>query len=191
MSMKINPDEFKNLDPALPWCIDLDGTLIFDDVLWVSMRRLAWRNPLQVINIIRWWRRGRAHLKQQLAQRIAISPADLNYNHEFLEFITRAKAAGFSLYLVTAADAQYAQSIADYLGVFVDVMASNGTINLRADAKAKALVQRFGSQGFIYAGNSVDDLRVWQDARHAIVVNPDFKVRLRVPELQPIAIFHA
>lgn len=182
--------DFSNID-RLPLCVDLDGTLIFDDVLWVSIRRLLWRNPLTLPTIARWWAQGRAHLKQQLAQRITIDPATLSFNQPLLAYLAAAKRAGFNLHLVTAADHKYAQQISQTLGIFDDFMASDGVTNLRAAAKAQALIDRFGDQKFIYAGNSVDDIHVWRHARHSIVVNPDFKVSLITSQIiKPIAIFN-
>jgi 4-hydroxybenzoate polyprenyltransferase len=56
-------------------------------------------------------------------------------------------------------------------------MASDGVHNLSARHKAAALKERFGHQGFDYAGNSADDLPVWSEARHAIVVNASTSVQ--------------
>jgi 4-hydroxybenzoate polyprenyltransferase len=75
------------------------------------------------------------------------------------------------LVLCTASDQSIANAIAQHLGFFNEVMASNGLINLEGRHKAKALVARFGDKGFDYAGNSVPDLEVWKHARKAIVVN--------------------
>ena len=54
-----------------------------------------------------------------------------------------------------------AKPIAAHIGLFDDVMASDGKINLRNAAKRDALTKRFGERGYDYAGNSTDDLGVW------------------------------
>jgi len=64
-----------------------------------------------------------------------------------------------------------ARPIANHVGLFDDVMASDGKINLRNAAKRHALTARFGERGYDYAGNSNDDLGVWPGTREAVVVN--------------------
>jgi len=68
------------------------------------------------------------------------------------------------LVLATAADRRIAQKIADHLSIFDEVIASDGRNNLGGAAKAEALVERFGSKGFIYAGNASTDVAVWREA---------------------------
>jgi 4-hydroxybenzoate polyprenyltransferase len=45
------------------------------------------------------------------------------------------------------------------------------------------LEERFGKQGFVYAGNSTADLAVWKSARAAVVVNASPSLELRAKEL--------
>lgn len=73
--------------------------------------------------------------------------------------------------LCTATDATIAQAIADHLGLFDEVIASDGSTNVAGAHKAQALRERFGQGGFDYAGNAAPDLPVWAQARKAIVVN--------------------
>lgn len=158
-----------NLPP--PLVIDLDGTLVCTDTLHEQALALAKTRPLQSLLLPAWLVRGKAHLKQQLAQRISLDAATLPYNAILLDWLKSEQQAGRRLVPCTAADAQTAQTIAQHLGIFDEVIASDGQTNLAAARKADRLVQQFGHQGFDYAGNSRDDLPVWQAARQAIVVN--------------------
>src|SRR5205823_3354665 len=88
-----------------------------------------------------------------------------------IEFLHDEKRQGRALFLVTASDRSLAQKVANHLGVFDEVLASDGTTNLRGKTKGALLQARFGQTGFDYAGNSSVDLPVWAEARHAIVVN--------------------
>ena len=152
-------------------CVDLDGTLIKTDLLWESLSRLLRRNPFQLFPVLFWWLRGRAYLKQQLARRVAIDPAVLPYHEPFLAFLREQKNAGRKLVLITASDRDMALPVASHVGLFDEVLASDGRTNLRGKAKLKALVEKFGERGFDYAGNAYADLAVWRGARMAIVVN--------------------
>ena len=151
--------------------MDLDGTLIKTDLLWESLARLLRRNPFWLFPVLFWWTRGRALLKQKLAARVNIDPATLPYNEPFLKFLREQKAAGRKIILATASDLQMAKPVADFTGLFDEVLGSDGKTNLRSGNKLKALVAKFGERGFDYAGNSSADLAVWRGAREAIVVN--------------------
>jgi 4-hydroxybenzoate polyprenyltransferase len=62
------------------------------------------------------------------------------------------------------------EAIAEEVGGFDGVIASDGVQNLSADRKAESLVARFGSQNFDYVGNSADDLAVWPHAATAYAI---------------------
>jgi phosphoserine phosphatase len=155
----------------VPLCVDLDGTLIKTDLLWESFVRALRRNPLYLFAVPFWWARGRAFLKRQLAERVQLDFAALPYNEPFLAFLRERKRAGQKLVLTTASDSTLAKGVADYVGIFDEVLASDGQHNLRGKDKARTLAERFGERGFDYAGNSSVDLPVWGQAREAIVVN--------------------
>lgn len=152
-------------------CVDLDGTLIHSDLLLESFLLLIKQNPLYLLLVPLWLLKGKAHLKQQIASRVVLDGAALPYTQPLLAWLKEQKAAGRSLWLVTASDERLAQAVAQHVGLFDGVMASNGSTNLSGRNKAQALVQRFGEKGFDYCGNARIDLDVWPHARGAIVVN--------------------
>jgi apolipoprotein N-acyltransferase len=166
------PPDFNHLsENQIPLVVDLDGTLIKTDLLWESLARLLRQNPLWLFPILFWWTRGRALLKRQLAARVKIDPATLPYHEKFLEFLREQKSVGRKIILATASDLQMALPVANHVGLFDEVLASDGKTNLRSENKLKALVAKFGECGFDYAGNSSADFAVWRGAREAIVVN--------------------
>jgi phosphoserine phosphatase len=155
----------------IPLCVDLDGTLLNTDMLWESLKDVARKRPWCLLLFPVWLLQGRAHLKQQVAARANVDAARLPFHHGLLEFLRREKARGRTLILATASDEQIAKHIAAHFGLFDEVLASDGRHNLRGSAKAALLTERYGAQGFDYAGNSPVDLQVWAVARGAIVVN--------------------
>jgi apolipoprotein N-acyltransferase len=155
----------------IPLCVDLDGTLIKTDLVWESIAWLLRQNPLRLLSILFWWMRGRAFLKRQLASRVSIDPATLPYNEPFIAFLREQKNAGRKLILATAFDQRGAMLVANYVGLFDEVLGSDGKTNLRGKNKLKVLTKKFGERGFDYAGNSSADLAVWCGSREAIVVN--------------------
>lgn len=157
-----------NVAPSLPLVVDLDGTLIAADMLYESFFSAVRRNPLVVLSCFKWLLRGRAALKRELAVRCRIDWDRLKWHEDVLALLLREKTASRPVVLATAADALLAAQVAARLALFDRVIASDGRRNLKGVAKAQALKQLFPA-GFIYAGDSKDDLSVWHEA-HAIVV---------------------
>ncbi|MET3118492.1 4-hydroxybenzoate polyprenyltransferase/phosphoserine phosphatase [Undibacterium sp. GrIS 1.8] len=154
-----------------PLVVDLDGTLIHTDMLHESALCVLRDNPLQVLRIPYWLSQGKASLKRHLANLVDFDASLLPYNLDLLEWLRDQKASGRKLILCTASDRSIAEAIAVHLGIFDDVIASDGIINMAGRDKVLRLEQRFGRRGFDYAGNSQADIVVWQSARKAIVVN--------------------
>ena len=150
-------------------CVDLDGTLLCTDVLYESLLLLLRKNLLFIFFVPFWLFVGKANLKRQISLRVSLPPEDLPYDERVLDYLRSTK--GRPRVLCTASDILLAQPIADYLGVFEEVVASDGLCNLSGKAKSDALLKRFGKHGFDYAGNSQDDIHVWRNSRAALVVN--------------------
>jgi 4-hydroxybenzoate polyprenyltransferase len=140
-------------------------------MLHESALRVMRDSPLDVLRMPFWLMRGKAALKRNLADSAQLNPASLPYNEELLEWLKLERANGRRLILCTASDHAIADSIARHLGLFDEVIASDGLVNLAGRNKADALEARFGKGNFDYVGNSSADLHVWQVARRAIVVN--------------------
>ena len=155
--------------PSVPLCVDLDGTLITTDVLFESLLQLIRSKPWYLALLPFWLLSGRAFLKRRIAEASPVDPATLPYNQELLDWLREEKRRGTNLVLTTAADERIARSVADYLGIFDEVLASNGMQNLKGEAKLHRLQERFPA--FDYAGNSKADIAIWRKCRKAIVAN--------------------
>jgi 4-hydroxybenzoate polyprenyltransferase len=155
---------------SVPLCVDLDGTVIYSDLLWESLARLIGRKPWLLLLVPFWLLSGRAALKQRLAQAVDLDPAALPYNQPLLEWLHAEKRAGRTLVLATASDQRLAHTVARYLGIFDDVIASDGVHNLKAGMKLQRLENSIGGP-FDYVGNSPADLPVWRKCRKAILSN--------------------
>src|SRR5215475_10237032 len=126
----------------VPLCVDLDGTLIKTDLLFESLARLLKKKPWLVMLVPFWCLRGRAALKRSLARHVSIEIASLPYNSALLEWLNIQRATKRELLLVTAADESLANQVADHLGLFDFVIASDGRQNLKGKRKLESLRQQ-------------------------------------------------
>lgn len=158
-------------DPV-PLVVDLDGTLLHTDTLVESMFDVARRQPLRLLQVPAWLAGGRANLKRRLASLASVDTAVLPVARDLLEHLRAQKRRGRHLVLATGADATIAHVVADEMGLFDKVLASDGRINLSGTAKRDRLVTEFGERGFDYVGNSARDIPVWAAARRGLLVRP-------------------
>lgn len=161
---------------APPLVVDLDGTLLHTDTLVETLFDVARRRPLQLLQLPAWLAGGRAQLKRQLALRSQVDLALLPRADDLVAHLRTQKARGRRLVLATGADATIAQALADGLGLFDTVLASDGRSNLGGTAKRDRLVALFGERGFDYVGNSWRDLPVWAAARRGLMVRPSHRL---------------
>jgi 4-hydroxybenzoate polyprenyltransferase/phosphoserine phosphatase len=171
---------------TIPIVVDLDGTLIHTDMLHESVLAVLRDKPLYTLLIPGWLRHGKAVLKQRLAQHAALDVASLPYNNELIDWLKSQKEQGRKIVLCTASDLSIANAVAEHIGIFDEVMASDGDGNLAGKHKAEAVVRRFGEAGFDYAGNAKPDLHVWRRARRAIVVNAPERLIREAGALCPV-----
>ncbi|HMF63471.1 MAG TPA: UbiA family prenyltransferase [Edaphobacter sp.] len=174
--------------PAL--CVDLDGTLVKSDTLVDSTLALARHHPAALLNLPGWLAQGKAALKRHIAGAVQLDVAHLPYNRELLQYLEQQRATGRPIYLATAADASTAQRIADHLGLFTGVLASDGTLNLAGHNKLAAFRQQFG-EDFCYIGNALPDLPLLENCQHPMVANPTAGLRsaLRRAKITPARVF--
>ncbi len=170
----------------LPIVVDLDGTLVLTDTLFETLVKIFHKLPSEMLNLPFWLARGKANLKKNLSEKIALNPETLPYNKELLEWLKKNKALGHQLILCTAADKKIANTIADYIKLFDEVIASDGLTNMGGANKRDELVRRYGERGFIYAGNAKPDIEVWRSSAQAVVVNGTDELAKRASELTEV-----
>ena len=161
--------------------IDLDGTLIKEDLTYLAVQKLIETNPLNALRICLWYSiGGRAYCKRKMAQAWPIDPSSLTYNYPLLDYVKKQKNANIAL--ATGADFNYAKAIADHLEIFDAMISSNSLINMTGNNKAAALHSYYKTDDFIYAGNESIDLKVWEKCKGAITVNVPSHILQQVPK---------
>ena len=151
-------------------CVDLDGTLVHTDTLVESVLIYLRQRPWRIFRVLAWLFLGKARFKQQLGREVQLAPDTLPYSRALLDYISQESTAGRKLLLVTAADASIAHAVAAHLGLFDQVVCSEGGENISGEAKLAAIRRVLGDGEFCYAGNSRTDLPVWKGAEAAIIV---------------------
>jgi len=154
-----------------PLCVDLDGTLVRTDTLVETALLLVKKNPFNILFLFLWLLQGKAQLKHKIAEKVQLNASLLPYNEEVLNLIQEEKKKGREIWLCTAANKKIANAVADHVGLFDKVLSSDDSVNLSSGKKAQKLATEIGEKKFDYIGNSNDDLKVWDKARNALIVD--------------------
>ncbi len=173
---------------ALPLYVDLDGTLTPSDTLYESVMLFVRRSPLNLLRLLAWLWLGKAGFKRRLADAVRPDPARLPYRDDFLQFLHGEHARGRPLVLASAADARIVRAVAQHLGVFNDTLGTESGPNLSRGHKREAIAAHALAAGhtqWAYAGNSRDDLTVWQGGAQAVAVNAPASVLSQLRQQHP------
>ncbi|MBL0920124.1 MAG: UbiA family prenyltransferase [Hydrogenophaga sp.] len=174
-----------------PLYVDLDGTLTPSDTLHESAMLFICRHPMNLLRMLGWLGRGKAGFKRALADAVQPEPARLPWREDFIQFLRAEHARGRTLVLASAADERIGQRVAAHLGVFSAVLGTaDGGRNLSRAAKREAITahaRSLGHERWAYAGNSNDDIAVWDGAAQAIAVNAPAGVLRRLQQQHPAA----
>jgi len=156
--------------PAPPLCVACNGTVtpanLLQETLLSLLRTGSWRILLAPF----WLLQGRAVFKSKLAEASQLNLDVLPINEDVLTMARAARQQGRRVVLVTGSDSSLAVKLSERLQVFDEVLASDPTRNLTGAAKASVLCERFGKHGYDFAGSSLRDFSVWENARKAILV---------------------
>ena len=163
-----------------PLCVDLDGTLVKSDTLIDSLLLLVRTHPLRALRAPLWLSGGKAALKARVCSQVQLDAAHLPYNRPLLNYLTEQHADGRKLYLTTGADTALAHRIAEHLGIFEGVLASDGTTNLTGGNKLERLRRRFPEEGFDYIGNATPDVPLLENAGEAMLANPSLPLQAKL-----------
>ncbi len=165
---------------AVPICVDLDGTLVKTDLLFESIIQLLKRKPFFLFALLIWRLKGKAYLKSKIASLIPICTEFLPYNAKVVQFLRKAKQNNHLIFLATGSPKAYADQVAKHLGLFENTFSTEMGINLTRENKMRSLVHEFGEKGFVYIGNSRDDVPIWRAAHSAYFVNTPHSIQNQV-----------
>lgn len=151
-----------------PLCVDLDGSLLVGDSLLEGLSAMLTRRPVALLGAPLRLFSGRARFKSWVAAHAALDPAAMLYRPAVLELLRAERTRGRRLVLATGAPRQVAEGVANHLGLFDQVICTDGAVNRTGAEKLPALREALGDGPFDYLGNSRTDFPVWSSARRAL-----------------------
>lgn len=172
-----------------PLVVDVDFSLLRTDMLFECFWNALGRAPFATVLAIIMTIHSRAKLKRRLAKLAKIDFSLLPINQDVVDLITQARAEGRAVYLASGGDELVVKELAAYLDLSDHHFASNGVVDMTAQAKARTLVRWFTSGGFSYVGDRMADVPVWEEADKVYVVGDNPAVEQAVKRLKKDVIF--
>lgn len=172
-------------ESIIPLVVDLDGTLTPADTLHESLLHLLKRSPVTFFRILLTLFKGKAAFKNAIAAHTSIDAALIPYRQDLLEYLHLEKKRGRPIILATAAHSSIAERVAEHLGLFDMVLATEPDQNLKGVAKLQLICASIGEK-FVYAGDNRADFPIWEKAASAILVGVPEGIRDRVERDTPI-----
>jgi 4-hydroxybenzoate polyprenyltransferase/soluble P-type ATPase len=151
--------------------VDLDGCLVASDTLWESLLVYLRHNPFNIVRAFLWLFQGKTAFKASLATHVTLDVTGLPYRREVTSLLEDLKRRRRRILLATGAHISVASRIADHLGVFASVLATDNGPAVTGERKRSMVLSELGQCCFAYIGNSSADLPVWRASELAILVD--------------------
>jgi len=161
-----------------PLFVSMDGTLLRTSVLFEHLAAALRAHPLRTLFALFTLFKGLAAFKRALCKLGPVSIEQLPFRQRFCNWLTDQHAQGRQIILTTAADSSTAKAVANELGVFSAVIASDGVANNGGTRKLANILNRVDLGPFDYCGSKRADLNIMAEARRAIIVGSNQSIAL-------------
>lgn len=168
----LQPLSFDHLLQNTVVCLDLDGTLIHEDITRIALLCLVKRKPWKIINLIFHCFKGRSFIKNMIASFV---PFDwvlphLHLKHNVCHYLQDHFGKSHTFCLITGASNAYAQEILKFIPFPISQAFGSTTSNLVGKEKAKLAQILF--QSFVYVGDSWKDRFIFEKSVFFLMVDP-------------------
>ena len=152
--------------------VDLDGTLIKEDLSDLAFVNSLKTNPLMLIfYIIVFLFKGKSYLKEKISKNYIVPIEKLNFNNAALDYIKDVKKRHRVVYLISGSHQLLVDQIDKHLRIFFESFGTNIDFNMVGENKVKFINNELKILEFDYLGNSKQDLPIWEYTKKIIFTN--------------------
>ena len=152
--------------------VDLDGTLIKEDLSDLAFVNSLKTNPLKLIfYLIVFFFKGKSYLKEKISKNYIVPIEKLNFNSSTLDYIKEVKNRHRVVYLISGSHQLLVDQIGKHLRIFFESFGTNIDFNMVGENKVKFINNELKILEFDYLGNSKQDLPIWKYTKKIIFTN--------------------
>ena len=152
--------------------VDLDGTLIKEDLSNLAFIDCLKRNPLKLVfYLLIYIIKGKPYLKNQISKKFIVPINKLTFNRGALEYVRNVKNKHRVVYLISGSHQILVDQVDKHLKIFFESFGTQNNFNMVGENKVKFINEKLKIIEFDYFGNSIKDLPIWEYCKKIIYTN--------------------
>ena len=157
-----------------PLFVDLDGTLIKEDLSNLAFFKMFKKNPIKIFfYLFLFLFFGKAYLKEKISKKFVVPIHNLHFNSECIKFIRESHNHHRVIYLISGSHQCLVEQINNHLKLFNEVFGTINNYNMVGINKVKFINNKLKFIDFDYIGNSKKDIPIWEYTQKIIYTNAD------------------
>ena len=179
-----------NLNNSIPLFVDLDGTIIKEDIGQIAIKKKIKDNIFNIFGIlVRFLLFGKPSVKFYVSKNFQVDFDKLHFNQSCINFIKEAKKLGRKVFLISGSQEIVIKVVANKLNIFDGVYGTRKNYNMISYNKVKFIHDTLGFKKFDYIGNSHQDLKVWDYSENVIYTNVNETLLLKINAMNKNKVF--
>ena len=152
--------------------VDLDGTLIKEDLSNLAFINFLKQNPLKLtFYLFVFLIKGKPYLKEKISKNFNVPLSKLTFNKSALNYIREVKNRHRVVYLISGSHQILVDQIDQHLKIFFESFGTKNNFNMVGNNKVKFINNKLNILEFDYFGNSKKDLPIWEYCKRIIYTN--------------------
>ena len=152
--------------------VDLDGTLIKEDLSNLAFIHFLKKNPFKLVfYLFLFIVYGKSYLKEKISINFDVPINKLTFNKSALDYIRDIKNRHRVVYLISGSHQVLVDQIDQHLKIFFESFGTKDGFNLVGKNKVKFINGTLNIKEFDYFGNSKQDLPIWKHCKKIIYTN--------------------
>ena len=172
------------MEKKIPLFIDLDGTLIKEDLSRKAFFYFFKTKPMVCLfHILIFLFLGRPYLKEKISENFIVNISNLKKNISCIEYIKKQKKNNRIVYLISGSHQLLVNQINNQLNLFNNVFGTYKNFNMIGKNKIFYINNKLGIFDFDYVGNSKQDLPIWNYTKKVIYTNASLSLKKKLKKL--------
>ena len=171
--------------------VDLDGTLIKEDLSNLAFINLLKSNPIKLFfYLLIFIFKGKSYLKEKISKNFSVPINKLTFNKSALDYVREVKNRHRVVYLISGSHQYLVNQIDQHLKIFFESFGTKNNFNMVGTNKIKFINEKLNIIEFDYLGNSKKDMPIWENCKRIIYTNASVNLRniINVSKLEKIEI---
>ena len=158
--------------------VDLDGTLIREDLSNLAFKEYLKKKPLKTLyHLMFFLFKGKPYLKEIISRDFKVPFESLTFNKGALNYVRDIKNRHRVVYLISGSHQILVNQIDNHLKIFFESFGTQDNFNMVGINKVKFINEKLNIKDFDYFGNSRKDLPIWKYCKRIIYTNVSTSLR--------------